>query len=366
MTALKDTPVKNGTVAKLVWDGGEDVSIPEDMGMPSLTQMKGTPMERVSELACRVCYGSLGRGRSSEELHKHILGVKHLSVYEHTHLTVEIQSRPGELPITPFLNRPGVWVRLDETTSEKMRVTFNPRVVLDWDNFSPYASGYKSHDVRDILAAWMAPECSMIVQYDGNRPKGSSVLMVPETDEEKWITMFLGGSRGFSHELVRHGDFTAISQRSTRYVDEDGSPWVDHPLVLEYLKEKKDEEAAFVVRDIHAVKGTARKTYDRVATVLQAWLKAKGVDKFNARKQARGAARGYLGNALYTELIFSASVAQWKRMLRMRCCDAADAEIRVVFSKILPELQKSRYGESFKGFCLEPSSDGIGMVAIER
>ncbi len=368
MTTAMDTPVKDGTVAKLVWDGSEDVHIPEEMGAPLTTQMKGTPMERVSELACRVCYGSLGRGRSSEELHQHILGVKHLSVYEHAHMTVEIQSRPGELPITPFLNRPGVWVRLDETTSENMRVTFNPRVVLDWDNFSPYASGYKSHDVRDILAAWMAPECSMIVQYDGNRPKGSSVLMVPETDDEKWITMFLGGSRGFSHELVRHGDFTAISQRSTRYVDEDGSPWVDHPLVQQFLEDESIPQTTrlHVLEPIKGAKAQAREAYARVANTLQSWLKNKGVDKFNARKQARGAARGYLGNALYTELIFSASVAQWKRMLRMRCCDAADAEIRVVFSKILPELQKSRYGESFKGFCLEPSSDGIGMVAVER
>lgn len=366
MTTLKDTPIKDITVAKLVWDGGRDVHIPEDMGTPSPTQMQGTPMERVSELACRVCYDSLGRGRSSEELHKHILGVKHLSVYEHTHMTVEIQSRPGELPITPFLNRPGVWVRLNETTSETMRVTFNPRVVLDWDNFSPYASGYKSHDVRDILAAWMSPECSMIVQYDGNRPKGSSVLRAPETDEEKWITMFLGGSRGFSHELVRHGDFTAISQRSTRYVDEDGSPWSDHPLICEYLKENQGDEASFVLRDIDAVKGTARKTYDRVSTVLQAWLTAKGVDKLTARKQARGAARGYLGNALYTELIFSASVAQWKRMLRMRCGGPADAEIRSVFSKALPELKRSRYGDSFESFSREPSPDGLGMVAVER
>ncbi len=369
MTPAKDTPVKDGTVAKLVWDGGEDVHIPEEMGTPLTTQMKGTPMERVSELACRVCYDSLGRGRSSGELHEHILGVKHLSVYEHTHMTVELlDTGLGGLPLQEFLNRPGVWVQILPTTPGCLRVTFNPRVVLNWNNFSSTYAEYKYPEMRRILAQAMAEKCPMIVMPDGEKiSKTYRVIVVePSRDEEKWITMFLGGSRGFSHELVRHGDFTAISQRSTRYVDEDGSPRVDHPLVHAYLKENKDEEAAFVLRDIDAVKSTARTTYDRVATVLQAWLKAKGVDKFNARKQARGAARGYLGNALYTELIFSASVAQWKRMLQMRCCDAADAEIRVVFSKILPELQKSRYGESFKGFCLEPSSDGIGMVAVER
>ena len=53
-------------------------------------------------------------------------------------------------------------------------------------------------------------------------------------------------------------------------------------------------------------------------------------------------------------------------MLRMRCCAPADAEIREVFTKALPELQKSRYGHAFRGFSLEPAKDGLGMVAIEK
>ena len=375
MDTLKDAPVKDGTVAKLVWDGGDDLAIPEEMGKPSASQMKGTVMERVSELACRVCYDSLGRGRNSEELHKHILSVRHLSVYEHTHMTVEIALGEGcDLPVYPFLNRPGVWVRLLQTDPASMRVTFNPRVVLDWDNFSPYQSGALSPLVRDILAFAMEPLGPMIVgrrqrTKAGIEERAAQVKTVaPEIDEEKWITMFLGGSRGFSHELVRHGDFTAISQRSTRYVDEDGAPWVDHPLVLDYLREYGggQSEDLDVARAISSAKNSARSAYTEVTSRLQDWLIKRGVTKLTARKQARGAARGYLGNALYTELIFSASVAQWKRMLRMRCCEAADAEIRSIFSKVLPELRKSRYGEAFNAFNLESSPDGIGLIAVEK
>lgn len=61
-------------IAKLVYDGGE-VLIPEEMDKPSDGQMIGTQYEQLSELACRVCYDSLGRGRSSQDLHKHILEV---------------------------------------------------------------------------------------------------------------------------------------------------------------------------------------------------------------------------------------------------------------------------------------------------
>jgi thymidylate synthase (FAD) len=92
----------------------------------------------------------------------------------------------------------------------------------------------------------------------------------------------------------------------------------------------------------------------------------KGTDKLTARKQARGAARGYLGNALYTELVFSASVAQWKRMLRLRCSDGADGEIRAVFVEVLKELKQCQYAQAFEAFDLVLASDGVGHVASER
>jgi thymidylate synthase ThyX len=86
------------------------------------------------------------------------------------------------------------------------------------------------------------------------------------------------------------------------------------------------------------------------------------VDAFTARKQARGAARGYLGNALFTELIFSASVAQWRRILAQRLNAAADAEIREMAADVLPILKGCRYGSDFADMNTKPSPDGIGVV----
>ena len=195
-----------------------------------------------------------------------------------------------------------------------------------------------------------------------------SSVVQPESDEEKWISLFLSASRGFSHEMVRHGFRTGISQRSTRYVDEDGSPWLDHPLVQEYLAAAPDEDSSYAELSdlVTRTKRIAKATYKCVADELQRWLIKRGIDKFTSRKQARGAARGYLGNALVTELVFSASVAQWKRILRQRCVGPADAEIRNVAAEAMPELQRSRYGESFKNFRLVPSEDGIGESAVEE
>ena len=367
-----------GLVAKLVWDGNPEsvLHVPDEMGNPAHNQLKGTASERLSELACRVCYDSLGRGRSSEDLHRHILEVGHLSVYEHAHATVRVYMRFDPLVL---LNRPGLWAEVSKRITGGWNITFNPRTILEWNQWSK-AQGVddfigKRGSLGDLLAYHAEQLYPMIL---APRPRstdypGCAELIAPEGDEEKWITLFLGGSRGFSHELVRHGDFTAISQRSTRYVDEDGSPWVDHPLIREFLAstdplpgDPDNRIRGALGAMIAASKAGAQESYRKVASWLQKWLGSRGTDKLTARKQARGAARGYLGNALYTELIFSASVGQWKRMLRMRCCDAADAEIRVIFSKALAELQRSRYGADFAAFTLQPSLDGLGQVAKEE
>lgn len=208
---------KYGVTAKLVWDGGNDVRIPEELGTPAPSQMLGTVAEKVSELSGRTCYDSLGRGRSSADYHVHILDVGHGSVYEHFNMTVCMEQKP-ELEV--FLNRPGLWVVKDKKTGV-LRVTFNPRNIIDWNSWS---RAMESDDligtagsVGDILAYHGSRAFPAIVppRHTGAHAEYDSYSKVvpPHGDEEKWVSMFLMGSRGFSHELVRHGDRTGISQR---------------------------------------------------------------------------------------------------------------------------------------------------------
>jgi thymidylate synthase ThyX len=85
-----------------------------------------------------------------------------------------------------------------------------------------------------------------------------------------------------------------------------------------------------------------------------------------SRKQARGAARGFLGNALGTELIFSASVAQWRRIIQQRACEAADGEIRDLILKCLVQLKKSSYSDRFEDIYTIDAQDGLGEIACFR
>ncbi len=104
--------------------------------------------------------------------------------------------------------------------------------------------------------------------------------------------------------------------------------------------------------------------------MLEAWLIGKGHKKTPARKQARGAARGFLGNALETELIFSASVKAWHDiMLVQRASKFADAEIREVYAgaadntnHVIAALKQSRFADRFNDVDVVDSPDGIGNV----
>lgn len=407
--------------ASLVWDGSEAVGVPEEMGTPTPNQLQGTVYEKVAELGCRVCYDSLGHGRSSNGLHQHILQVGHLSVYEHAVFTVFVDGNDitHASDILALANRPGLYLRPGSRCGKQgLYLTLNPRVVLDWSKHSNEAYYTEESGMwESILSYHASVHLPQVVGYthhewvDFKGVMDRSEVVEPETDDEKWITLFLSCSRGCSHELVRHGDFTAISQRSTRYVDESTSQWICHPLLEDYLgwrdgvhqtciadvvekqrlrilaqaeaNNKPDKNGVHTlvfapelfnpynadpywptVRDIELRMHDCSNLYDKLVGQLEKYaMEIKGVkSKTHARKQARGAARGYLGNGLITELIFSASVAQWKHILKMRMSDAADGEIRLLANFILDKLLTSRYSESFKGLATKPAEDGIGLV----
>lgn len=363
--------------ARLVWDGGDEVRVPPEMGAPRSDQMIGSAASRLIELAGRVCYDSLGSGRGSADYHRHILEVGHLSVVEHAVWTVDVTGASLSM-MGSLMGRPGIWCCRPEDglpgfRSEsgrcRARVTLNPRVLLDWDGVA--GEGRESSILARLLQQELVGAIGLAIpEYAGaayeriGHVLGDGSLRCeradPIYDEERWVTLYLEGSRGMSHEQVRHGDFTAISQRSTRYVDESESEWEVHPLAQAFCDSQRIDGTDTMARAIEA----GREAYRDLALSLQAWLISRGADKAAARKQARGAARGYLGNALSTSMIFSASVAQWRRMIRARLSAAADAEIRELYAGVLTELRKSRYGARFEDLRTGPSPDGVGEVLL--
>jgi thymidylate synthase (FAD) len=168
-----------------------------------------------------------------------------------------------------------------------------------------------------------------------------------------------GVSRGFSHELVRHGVGIAISQRSTRYVDEDASPWIEHPLLTQYIEQTRDTTVRIA---FESSANQCRDTYRLIVRRLEKHLLERGVDPTTARKQARGAARGVLGNALETELFWSGNVRALRWVVSQRASPGADAEIRA-FGIALLRLMQAELPVYFVDYVTEPSPDGLGETA---
>lgn len=293
---------------RLIYDNDSNaLHVPAAMGTPAVNQLRGSPVDNLVELAGRVCYDSLGKGRSSGDYHQHIRDVGHLSVLEHAVFTVEVSAYS---PLQRFLNRPSLWV--DARGAAVYRVTLNLRHVTEWER-----GGDMFGDRLGAVASKLAPLASPS-NYKEARPYIKAVP--PGNDREVWASLYIGGvSRGLTHELVRHGDYTAISQRSTRYCDESESPWVWHPVIAETFG-SACYEGTRGSGELDDTADVCRRTYDR----LVAALSERGVE----RKAARGAARGVLGNALATELIFSANLAQWRHIIALRIAPAADGEIR--------------------------------------
>ncbi len=391
--------------AALVYDG-DKTHIPTRMGTPRADQMQGTELERLAELAGRVCYDSLGSGRDSDGYHKHIREVGHLSTLEHSNITFTFTVKSNDdiaLFATGIANRPGIyWRTLPEGRATIVRMTVNARALYEMLVPRPFGSAQDDDEFNE-QRAWTGRSIAQgILHRCGNAfgrltasdlrfdrivdrhfcpfsEDGTAGQATPFTADEKWISLYIEGSRIMSHEIVRHGDWTAISQRSGRYCNESETDMVLHPAMERFLRCGKslDPEVGGIVAfspewTRSAIGEAAHDSTEHYRFVVKALendlLTSPAVQampeafrKTSARKQARSAARGVLGHSLGTAMIFSASVRQWRHMLRMRAADAADAEIRALFAEcVLPVLQASRYGQDFADLSTQPASDGIG------
>ena len=182
--------------------------------------------------------------------------------------------------------------------------------------------------------------------------------------EHASISFYLAGiSRGCTHELVRHRSGCAISQRSTRYVDESESDWCWHPLIAEALAWADSEEHPDFVNEVRGRMGNAYRqagqVYRAIVEITQASLEAKGTDKLTARKQARGAARGVLGNALETSLVWTANIRALRNVIEQRASPFADAEIRLLANRLYEEALVVA-PEFFSDYRKVECADGIG------
>ncbi len=238
-----------------------------------------------------------------------------------------------------FMNRPGCYCTFDMTDKYEgyFNVTTNARTAYEipCEDYQGLKGNERTHkQYAHILKNTFAQICPLAVPYTGEMTRH----IIPAYNEHsRYYSFYLGDvSRNLTHELIRHRREAAVSQRSTRYVDEAESDISWHPLFnkhYEYTIQNTFDDTALttMARNITAM---SRAYYQESVQVLEKFLEINGADKFTARKQARGAARGLLPSALSTELVFTASEFEWRHIINSRSQDAADAEIRLMTNKV--------------------------------
>ena len=146
----------------------------------------------------------------------------------------------------------------------------------------------------------------------------------------------VGGSRAFSHQLVRHRLCT-FSQRSQRYVSETDLSFVVPPSV------QRDERA----RDVF--NRCILETRDAYRTLIEL-----GVPKEDARF--------VLPNATATEIVMTANLREYRHIFRLRCHPTAQWEIRQIAMEML-RILKSEVPAAFDDFVI--SKDGKSAHIVE-
>lgn len=316
--------------ATLIFDNlTNELVVPERMGKPREDQLQGTVQENLCELAGRVCFDSLGKGRSSEAYHPNILSMGHTSIYEHANFTVAFKDPflSAFDWIATWVNRPGVWIETKDWYKD-LRVTLNLRSMLEWDKRAWRSELGNSNRVGRLLRTAIGKHLKLL-PLEGARHEDDLLASVvdPVSDEEVWVSFFIENvSRALTAELNRHKHRTAVSQRSTRYCDESRARVIHHP---EFVRVSGAEEF------------TDTSTHRRYRSHKQLLL-----DEGVPERQARGSAAREFPLGLETQEIFSASLAQWNRIIDMRFSDAADAEIREL-AKEIDALLRAKFPERF-------------------
>lgn len=174
-----------------------------------------------------------------------------------------------------------------------------------------------------------------------------------------------GISKAFSAELNRHHVGATPSQRSTRYVDESESKDTLHPLFAAFFDARAgsgDVDRACAAAEKAST--AAREAYSLIVPLLEAFLVEKGVDKHQARKQARGAARNHLPLGIETSQIWTANVAAIRNVISARGVEGADGEAREFACQLL-EAVRPHAPWWFKEFAIEQASD-FGRKVTKR
>lgn len=311
-------------------------------------QMCGNSYELLMELAGRICYNSIhGKGRDTKEYFKNILESEHYSILAHSWFCFELDSysdRPISVSDIAFR-----WLSLEPGTFifEKNYVHYmlvNLRTIMRWFNkdfliadlsvANLDGSDFRLlFDIVNTLVFNIIEKFKLKNIFPGNLIpniiNNDNILTENEIDivngfpsEFRPITFWIKCSRSCSHELIRHNYNVAISQRSTRYVDESKSNFIHHPLTSNTWID--DEKISFDPFNLN-----------RYKSAFAIHTESSGLD----RKAARGIAARYLPHGIETQLVMTFPRFVLDNLFKYRINEHADAEIRQIAEDMKREME---------------------------
>ena len=142
-----------------------------------------------------------------------------------------------------------------------------------------------------------------------------------------------GISRACSHQLVRHR-IASYSQKSQRYVNEDGFEFITPPEIAADAEAKAEFDRSMAA---------LTESYSKIASILTEkhtrTFMEQGMEEKEARskavKKANEDARFVLPNACETKIVVTMNVRSLFNFFRHRCCSRAQWEIKAVADEML-------------------------------
>lgn len=229
--------------------------------------------------------------------------------------------------------------------AEKLIEEAGRTAYLSFDRYTPEPI-LKLKGLKELVYTEKYPELKEVRPGDMVNFKGKQheVEQRWENSAEKFIKMLIrsghlsvlehayasfrikGGSRSFTHQLVRHR-MASFTQQSQRYVNEAQFDYVIPPSI------ERNTEALKVYQKFME---EARRAYEKLRN-----MKIKKED-----------ARFVLPNAVYSEIVITANFREWRHIIELRGSRHAQWEIREMAIQVLKILQE-KAPSAFHDFVIE-------------
>lgn len=171
-------------------------------------------------------------------------------------------------------------------------------------------------------------------------------------EHANWSILFVGVSRAFTHQLVRHRVGVAFSQLSQQYHDESEARFVEpaeiqtNPIAHSLWQDTMNQ---------------TRESYRKIIDILKKTPQRHTSTAFEETRSARSAARSVLPNATYTCILMTANARALRHILSVRGSIEGDFEMRSVMVELLRAM-KTEAPSLFSDFHEELCGDGSSRV----